>query len=64
MKGLTVGGLLNPLPQCYPVAVTRAGRSLLPEPAMKLEPGDVLNVSSTFDGIRQLTARLEKKARA
>lgn len=63
-KGLTLGGLLEPFPQCYPVALTRAGRSLLPHHTLTLEPGDVLNVSSTFDGIRELTALLEKKAKA
>ena len=63
-KGLTLGELLHPLPQCYPVALTRAGRSLLPETSFRLEPADVLNVSATFDGIRALTARLEKKAKA
>jgi trk system potassium uptake protein TrkA len=64
LKGLRIGELLSPLPQCYPVALTRAGKSLLPEASLKLEPGDVLDVSSTFDGIRQLTERLEKKAKA
>jgi trk system potassium uptake protein TrkA len=63
-KGLILGALLHPLPQCYPVALTRAGRSVLPEAVLKLEPGDVLNVSSTFEGIRELTARLEKKEKA
>ncbi len=64
MNGLTVGGLLTPLPQCYPAAVTRAGRSMLPNSDLKLESGDVLNVSSTFEGIGLLMARLEKKAKA
>ncbi|HSR19418.1 MAG TPA: TrkA family potassium uptake protein [Anaerolineales bacterium] len=64
LKGLTIGELLAPLPQCYPVALTRAGKSELPQPATKLEPRDVLNVSSTFEGIGLLTARLEKKAQA
>ena len=64
MRGLTVGGLLTPLPQCYPVALTRAGRSMLPKTDLKLESGDVLNVSSTFEGIGLLMARLEKKAKA
>ena len=63
-EGLMLGALLHPLPQCYPVALTRAGRSVLPEAALKLQPGDVLNVSSTFEGIRELTARLEKKEKA
>ena len=63
-EGATLGELLAPLPQCYPVALTRAGTSLLPETPIKLETGDVLNVSSTFEGIGLLTARLEKKAKA
>jgi len=63
LKGLTIGELLTPLKDCYPVALTRAGKSVLPEASLKLEPGDVLNVSSTFEGIGLLTARLEKKAR-
>jgi trk system potassium uptake protein TrkA len=63
-KGLTVGELLIPLPQCYPVALTRAGRSVLPRADMRLEPGDVLDVSSTVEGIGLLAARLEKKAKA
>jgi trk system potassium uptake protein len=64
LKGLTVGNLLAPLQQCYPVALTRAGRSMLPTGDLMLEPGDVLNVSSTFEGIGLLMARLEKKAQA
>lgn len=63
-RGATLAQLLDPLPACYPVALTRAGKSLLPEGTIKLEPGDVLNVSSTFEGLRALTARLEKKAKA
>jgi trk system potassium uptake protein TrkA len=64
LRGLTIGELLNPAEECFPVALTRAGRSVLPEASMKLEAGDVLNVSSTFDGIGKLMARLEKKAKA
>lgn len=63
--GRTLGELLEPLQQqCYPVALTRAGRSSLPDADMKLEAGDVINVSSTFEGIGALTARLSKKAEA
>jgi len=62
--GRTLGELLEPLKQCYPVALTRAGRSSLPDADMKLEAGDVVNVSSTFEGIGALTARLSKKAEA
>ena len=60
----TMGELLGPLKQCYPVALTRAGRSSLPEAGTKLREGDLLNVSSTFEGISALTARLFKKAEA
>lgn len=60
----TLGELLDPLKQCYPVALSRAGRAFLPEIGMKLQTGDLLNVSSTFEGIGDLTARLSKKAEA
>jgi len=63
-NGRTLGELLGPLKQCYPVALSRAGRAFLPEAERKLQPGDLLNVSSTFEGIGVLTARLSKKAEA
>jgi len=63
-NGRTLGELLEPLKQCYPVALSRAGRSSLPDPGTKLETGDMLNISSTFEGIGDLTARLSKKAEA
>ncbi len=56
----TLGELLEPLTGCYPVAITRAGRSFLPEAAVRLATGDVLNVSTTFQGIGVLTSRLGK----
>jgi trk/ktr system potassium uptake protein len=56
--GRLLNELLDSLEQCYPVAITRAGRSSLPDAAMKLQAGDVLNVSSTFEGIGILTSRL------
>jgi trk system potassium uptake protein len=63
-SGRTLGELLGPLKECYPVALSRAGRAFLPEAELKLQPGDLLNVSSTFEGIGVLTARLSKKAEA
>jgi trk system potassium uptake protein TrkA len=60
-NGRTLGELLEPLQQCYPVAASRAGRSSLPDPKMELQTGDMLDVSSTFEGIGALTARLSKK---
>jgi len=62
--GHVLGELLEPLKLCYPVALTRAGRSSLPDAKVKLQAGDMLNVSTTFDGIGALTARLSKKAEA
>jgi trk system potassium uptake protein TrkA len=63
-SGHTLGELLEPLKQCYPVALSRAGRASLPELGMRLQAGDMLNVSSTFEGIGALTARLSQKAEA
>jgi trk system potassium uptake protein TrkA len=63
-NGRTLGELLDTLKQCYPVALSRAGRAFLPEAGLKLQTGDLLNVSSTFEGIGALTARLSKKAEA
>jgi len=63
-NGRTLNELLGPLKSCYPVALSRAGRSSLPEANTKLQTGDLLNISSTFEGIGALTARLSKKAEA
>jgi trk system potassium uptake protein TrkA len=41
-----------------PVALTRAGRAILPTPETRLERGDLVNVSATFEGIKALRARL------
>lgn len=62
--GHTLGELLEPLKQCYPVALSRAGHSYLPDPTMRLQTGDMLDISSTFEGIGELTARLSKKVEA
>jgi trk system potassium uptake protein TrkA len=62
--GHTLGDLLGPLKQCYPVALSRAGRAFLPESTMRLQTGDMLDIGSTFEGIGALTARLSKKAEA
>jgi trk system potassium uptake protein TrkA len=62
--GQTVADLLSPLQNCYPVALSRAGRASLPEASMQLQEGDLLIVSSTFEGMDALTARLSKKAEA
>jgi len=60
----TVGDLLGTLKECRAVALTRAGRSFIPDAETKFQSGDLLNVSSTFAGIGVLTARLSNKAEA
>jgi trk system potassium uptake protein TrkA len=63
-NGRTLGELFSPLKDLLPVALSRAGRSFLPDTATQLHTGDLLNVSSTFEGIGALTSRLSKKAEA
>ena len=63
-NGRTLKELLDPLKNCFAVAVTRAGRSSLPDLGMVLQTGDMLNFSSTYDGIGALTSRLSGKAEA
>lgn len=62
--GRILGDLIGPLKDCIPVAISRAGRSSLPDTSTTLQAGDLLNVSSTFEGIGALTGRLSKKAEA
>ena len=63
-NGKSLGSLLDSLKECYPVALTRAGRSFLPDAETEFQSGDLLNISSTFEGIGELTARLSNKAEA
>lgn len=63
-NGRTLGELVSPLKDLLPVALARAGRSFLPDMSTKLKEGDLLNVSSTFEGIGALTTRLSQKAEA
>ncbi|MCK6538918.1 MAG: TrkA family potassium uptake protein [Anaerolineales bacterium] len=62
--GRLLDELMGPLDECRAVALTRAGRSFLPDANVKLQTGDLLNVSSTFNGIGALTARLSGKMEA
>jgi trk system potassium uptake protein TrkA len=55
--GLTVGELLA-AELCMPVAVTRAGKAILPSLKFQLLTGDVLHVSATMDGIEGLRERV------
>ena len=43
---------------CLPVAVTRAGKALLPATDIRLETGDLVLVSATLEGIETLRRRL------
>jgi len=63
-NGRLLSELLAPLKQCYPVALSRAGKSFLPEEGIKLQTSDLLTVSSTFEGIGVLTERLSEKTEA
>lgn len=63
-NGRTLSDLLNSIKDCYPVAITRAGRAFQPEANAQLQTGDIFSVSATFTGIGALTARLSKKAEA
>ena len=53
-----LGELLRDNPDCLPVALTRAGRALLPNTETVLQAGDLLNVSATFSGIKHLRSQL------
>lgn len=46
------------------VSVTRAGRSELPAPDMRLESGDLLHLSATLEGVEALRAHLKTRTEA
>lgn len=46
-----------PAGSCLPVALTRGGRSVLPGTATALQPGDILHVSATAEGIAEVRRR-------
>lgn len=58
------GDMCQGLAGFLPVAISRAGRAFLPTPDTRLEGGDIVNVSATFDGIKALRARIDTKAEA
>lgn len=53
-----IGELLRGNPGCLPVALTRAGSAILPNAETLLQAGDLLNVSATFAGIKNLRSQL------
>jgi trk system potassium uptake protein TrkA len=56
-NGLTIGELVA-TDLCMPVAITRAGKAMLPTMKSALQSGDVLHVSATLDGVEALRTRL------
>lgn len=57
--GHPLAELLRDADGCLPVALTRAGRALLPAADLQLQEGDMLNISATFAGIQFLRKRLQ-----
>ena len=62
--GRSLGDLLRDNAECLPVALTRAGRAILPNSETILQTSDVLNVSATFDGIKAVRALLNTRGEA
>jgi trk system potassium uptake protein len=51
---------LVPMENAIPVALTRNGKGILPRPGIALEPQDILQVSSTPDGVKILRERVHE----
>jgi hypothetical protein len=49
---------LLPSSQCIAAALTRSGQAMLPSLTTRLEPGDILYVSATLEGISALQQSL------
>lgn len=47
------------LPYLLPVALTRAGRAVLPSCTLCLEAGDVIYLSATLEGVEALHRRMD-----
>jgi trk system potassium uptake protein TrkA len=63
-KNRRLGDLCAGLEGYLPVALTRAGRALLPGPDTVMDDGDIFHVSATFDGIKALRSRLGEDTEA
>jgi trk system potassium uptake protein len=55
--GTTIGELIA-TEMCMPVAITRAGKAMLPTLKSVLQAGDVLHVSATLEGVESLRNRV------
>jgi len=62
-NGRSVGDLISP-GGCACVALTRAGKAVLPAPDMTVKTGDVLHLSATFEGIEALRRQLAQSRQA
>ena len=49
---------------CMPVAVTRAGKAMMPAADTALQTGDILHLSATFEGIEALRRQLAQPKEA
>ncbi|MGH8104418.1 MAG: potassium channel family protein [bacterium] len=49
---------LIPEEHCRAVAITRAGRAVLSDPQTAIEPGDIIHVAATLEGLQELRSRL------
>jgi trk system potassium uptake protein TrkA len=56
-SGITVGDLIA-TEMCMPVAITRAGKAILPTLKTTLIAGDVMHVSATLEGVESLRNRV------
>jgi trk system potassium uptake protein len=56
-SGLTIGELIA-TEMCMPVAITRAGKAMLPTMKTALQAGDLLHVSATLEGVEALRSRV------
>jgi trk system potassium uptake protein TrkA len=63
-SGKKLGDLLEETVGCLPVALTRAGRAILPDADTLMQAGDLINISATFDGIQTLHERLNPEKEA
>jgi len=50
---------LMPCADCRPIALTHAGKAILPDPETIVHGGDVLAVAATFDGIEETRAYIK-----
>jgi len=59
-SGRSLAELLPEGAESRAVALTRAGKALLPPGTLRFEPGDVLHVSATIAGLEALRRRLDQ----